>query len=108
MEKSHFGPGSGPAHCGLTRRRFVQGVAGVLAAAALPSSRGAALEGQRVVLSGTEFDLEVSALEVNYTGSRRIATALNGQVPGPLLRWREGDTVTLRVKNRLTVPTSLP
>jgi FtsP/CotA-like multicopper oxidase with cupredoxin domain len=90
-----------------SRRRFVQGLSGVLATAALPSSRVAAGDGQRAVLSGTEFDLEVSTLEVNYTGSRRTATALNGQVPGPLLRWREGDTVTVRVKNRLAVPTSL-
>jgi FtsP/CotA-like multicopper oxidase with cupredoxin domain len=59
------------------------------------------------VLSGTEFDLEVSSLAVNYTGARRIATAVNGQVPGPLLRWREGDVVTLRVANRLRVPTSI-
>ncbi|MDP0947483.1 multicopper oxidase domain-containing protein, partial [Klebsiella pneumoniae] len=28
-------------------------------------------------------------------------------LPGPLLRWREGDTVTLRVKNRLAEPTSI-
>jgi FtsP/CotA-like multicopper oxidase with cupredoxin domain len=107
MGKSNFGPRSGPALFGLTRRRFVQGLSGVLVTAALPSSRVAAGDGPRAVLSGTEFDLEVSALEVNYTGSRRIATALNGQVPGPLLRWRAGDTVTVRVKNALAVPTSL-
>jgi FtsP/CotA-like multicopper oxidase with cupredoxin domain len=58
-------------------------------------------------LSGTEFNLEVNTLEVNFTGARRTATAVNGQVPGPLLRWREGDTITVRVKNRLTVPTSI-
>ncbi len=30
-----------------------------------------------------------------------MATAVNGPVPAPTLRWREGDTVTLRVTNRL-------
>jgi FtsP/CotA-like multicopper oxidase with cupredoxin domain len=91
----------------VTRRRFVQGLSGALATAALPSGRVAAGVDRRTVSSGTQFDLEVSALEVNFTGARRLATALNGQVPGPLLRWREGDTVTVRIKNQLTVPTSL-
>jgi FtsP/CotA-like multicopper oxidase with cupredoxin domain len=107
MEKFHFRPGFEPAPFGLTRRRFVQGLSGVLATAAMPFSAGAAGEEQHAVLSGSEFNLEVSALEVNFTGAKRFATALNGQVPGPLLRWREGDTVTVRVKNRLAVPTSL-
>ena len=96
MEKTRFD---------VSRRRFVSGLGGLLTAAALPSSGRA---GQpNTVLTGTDFDLEVSSLEVNFTGVRRIATAVNGQVPGPQLRWREGDTVTVRVKNRLAVPTSL-
>ncbi|VVO06815.1 Copper resistance protein A [Pseudomonas fluorescens] len=32
---------------------------------------------------------------------------INGGIPGPQLRWREGDTVTLRVKNRLKDMTSI-
>jgi FtsP/CotA-like multicopper oxidase with cupredoxin domain len=32
---------------------------------------------------------------------------INGQLPAPLLRWREGDNVTLRVTNDLTVDTSI-
>ena len=59
------------------------------------------------VLSGTEFNLEISAREVNFTGTQRTATVVNGQLPAPLLRWREGDLVTLRVSNRLSVPTSI-
>ena len=31
----------------------------------------------------------------------RFATAVNGQLPAPVLRIREGDTITLRVKNNL-------
>jgi len=58
-------------------------------------------------LSGTEFDLEIAGLPVNYTGKRRIATAVNGRVPAPTLRFREGDTVTLRVHNRLDEMTSV-
>ena len=59
------------------------------------------------VLRGTEFDLEIAALPVSFLGVDRVATAINGTVPGPQLRWREGDTVTLRVTNRLPVSTSI-
>jgi CopA family copper-resistance protein len=59
------------------------------------------------VLSGTEFNLTIGALPVNYTGEPGIATAVNGRLPAPLLRWREGDTITLRVSNRLSVPSSI-
>jgi hypothetical protein len=44
---------------------------------------------------------------VNFTGAARMATTVNGLLPGPTLRWREGTTVTLRVTNRLRVPTSI-
>lgn len=92
----------------FSRRRFVQGLAigGVLSAFGgfgLPKwAMGATTE-----LSGLEFDLVISELPVNFTGQPSIATAINGQVPGPLLRWREGETVTVRVTNRLKVHTSL-
>jgi CopA family copper-resistance protein len=62
---------------------------------------------ERQALSGTQFDLEIGALAVNFTGQRRIATVVNDQLPAPLLRWREGDTITLRVTNRLPVPSSI-
>ncbi|TAN02559.1 MAG: copper resistance system multicopper oxidase [Rhodanobacteraceae bacterium] len=109
MKSKSTEPGSW--HPVLSRRRFVQGLAlgGTAAmmggfvkpAWALTSS------GQPNVLSGTEFNLDIAEMPVNYTGAARLATAVNGQVPGPLLRWREGTTVTLRVTNRLRVPTSI-
>jgi CopA family copper-resistance protein len=52
-------------------------------------------------LSGTEFDLRFGETLVDFTGSPRIAHTLNGSLPAPLLRWREGDTVTVRAANRL-------
>jgi hypothetical protein len=42
-----------------------------------------------------------NSMAVNFTGRRSVTTAVNGSVPGPILRWREGDTVTLAVTNRL-------
>ncbi len=58
-------------------------------------------------LRGTEFHLEIGETPVNFTGAARIATTVNGQLPAPLLRWREGDTVTLHVTNRLREQTSI-
>jgi FtsP/CotA-like multicopper oxidase with cupredoxin domain len=92
----------------LSRRRFVQGMAG--SAALLSSLRSlslGAVQGDRAVLTGPDFDLTVEEIAVNYTGRNRTATAVNGQVPGPLLRMREGDAVTIRVTNRLPVRTSI-
>ncbi|PKL99517.1 MAG: copper oxidase [Gammaproteobacteria bacterium HGW-Gammaproteobacteria-9] len=63
--------------------------------------------GQPTVLSGSEFDLTIDSMSVDFTGKRRTAMAINGSIPGPLLRWREGDTVTLRVRNRLPQDTSI-
>jgi CopA family copper-resistance protein len=59
------------------------------------------------VLAGKEFDLVIAPMMVNYTGATRAATAINGSIPAPTLIWREGETVTLRVKNQLPVPTSI-
>lgn len=59
------------------------------------------------ILSGTEFDLTIAQTQVNFTGAPRIATTINGSIPGPTLRWREGDTVTLRVTNSLNEQTSI-
>ncbi|MET0718919.1 MAG: copper resistance system multicopper oxidase [Pseudoxanthomonas sp.] len=58
-------------------------------------------------LRGTEFDLSIAALPVNLTGRAATAVAVNGSLPGPVLRWREGDSVTLRVANRLGIDTSI-
>lgn len=88
---------------------FVRGVAAVaaLGAAGLRPTRTFAQSERERDLSGTQFDLEISELPVNYTGRPSVATAVNGQVPAPVLRVREGDTVTLRVTNRLSEMTTI-
>src|SRR5258708_5033130 len=91
-----------------SRRHFVQGLAGSGLAAAGARHLGRAAAGDAgAVLSGTEFSLEIGALPVNLTGQPGIATTVNGRLPAPLLRWREGDVITLRVSNRLSTPTSI-
>jgi CopA family copper-resistance protein len=59
------------------------------------------------VLRGTAFDLSIGEAPMNFTGSPKVAQTINGSIPGPLLRWREGDTVTLRVANQLDEDTSI-
>jgi CopA family copper-resistance protein len=61
----------------------------------------------QTVLTGSHFDLQIGEASFNFTGNRRVGTVVNGQIPGPLLRWREGDTVTLRVANRLGARSSV-
>jgi FtsP/CotA-like multicopper oxidase with cupredoxin domain len=105
---------SASAAHGRSRRRFVQGLAGsALAAVSARHFGWAASTGSATaadvgaVLSGTEFDLEIGALAVNFTGQPGMATTVNGRLPAPLLRWREGDAITLRVSNRLPDPSSI-
>jgi CopA family copper-resistance protein len=88
------------------RRRFVQGlVAGGLFIA---HGRGRAADGSsHAELTGPDFHLTIDELPVNYTGATRRAVAVNGQVPAPLLRMRQGDTVTIRVTNNLREYTSI-
>jgi CopA family copper-resistance protein len=66
-----------------------------------------AATGSAPELRGTEFDLVVAESPVNFTGNPRMATTINGSIPAPTLRWREGDTVTIRVTNRLRQATSV-
>ncbi|MFZ5656217.1 MAG: copper resistance system multicopper oxidase [Pseudomonadota bacterium] len=89
----------------LSRRRFVQGLAlGGAAAAFLPRSawsQPASRVGNFNVLDGTDFDLTIGETPMNFTGRVRPAVTVNGSVPAPILRWKEGTTVTLRVRNAL-------
>ena len=91
------------------RRRFVQGLAfaGVGSAAGLWNGLAEAQGQPAAVLSGPNIDLEIGALPVNITGRRRTATVVNGAMPGPIIRLREGDDVTIKVANRLGVSTSI-
>ncbi|MCK6370801.1 MAG: multicopper oxidase domain-containing protein, partial [Gammaproteobacteria bacterium] len=93
----------------VSRRSFVQGLAaGGVAASLWPwSARVMAASGEPQTLTATDLDLTVADLPVNFTGRPARATAINGSVPGPLLRWREGDEVRIRVTNRLAAPTSV-
>jgi len=72
------------------------------AAPAVPSVSQPDYVGKRVV-----YDLYVTDTLVNFTGKVRPAVALNGHLPGPTLRFVEGDTAVVRVHNRLKGATSM-
>ncbi|KTS78901.1 copper oxidase [Pseudomonas oryzihabitans] len=95
-----------PRH--LSRRTFVKGLAATGALGGLGLWRAPAWASPSLdSLTGTHVELAIDELPVNITGTPRTAMAINGGLPGPLLRFKEGDTVTLRVRNRLTAPTSI-
>ncbi len=97
----------------LSRRRFVQGL--IAGTSVLGTSMPSFAMGQPTaygtrspdVLTGTEFDLVIDQGPVNFTGQANTGIMINGSIPAPTLIWREGDTITLRVTNRSSVPTSV-
>jgi CopA family copper-resistance protein len=88
-----------------SRRRFIHGLTagGVIAGFGLWPKPTWALKstGQTTVLSGTRFDLDIGETPVDFTGRTRTAITVNGSLPAPVLRWREGDTVDVFASNRL-------
>lgn len=96
----------------LSRRHFVMGASSALALTALPFSQNLLADSFAPtsaikVLSGNQFDLQIGYQTVNYTGKPRIATTVNGSLPAPILRWKEGERVKLRVTNNLTEDSSI-
>lgn len=100
----------GSTASGLSRRRFVQGLAlgGIAASGLWRNDARAAAQANTPVLRGSSQSLQIGRLPVNFTGRLRSAITVNQSLPAPTLRWREGDTVSVRVRNALTdQPTSV-
>jgi len=53
------------------------------------------------------FDLTIGETAINITGRERTALTVNGTVPGPTLRFKEGEDITINVTNTLDVDTSI-
>jgi CopA family copper-resistance protein len=97
----------------FSRRTFVKGVAlggGAVSLGLTPASIWAQKNLSReptLMLSGTNFDLKIDETSVNFTGAPRRALTVNHSLPAPTLRWKEGETVTLRVSNMTGEDTSI-
>lgn len=86
-------------------RRGALGLGAVLAGTvAMP--QGWAQVG-RVGSAARSFDLVLENRTINVTGRERPAMAINGQVPGPVLRFSEGEEVIINVANYLNEHTSI-
>ena len=92
----------------LSRRRFVKGTAALtaLASTGMMSTLTWANPSNKQ-LTGNRFNLDIGEKEVNITGNTANATLVNGLLPGPVLRIKEGDEVTIRVTNYLHEMTTI-
>ncbi len=98
----------------ISRRRFVTGLASSTAlsmlginASARTTTSSAKFQQTQVELSGSHFKLGIAHKPVNFTGQVKHAVAVNGSIPSPILRWKEGDRVTLDVTNGLAHDSSI-
>src|SRR5690625_4090737 len=71
---------------------------GLMAAAAIFASG---------VATADTYNLVVDKTTVNFTGKERTGLAINGSIPAPALRWKEGEEVTINVTNKLDQDTSI-
>ena len=86
----------------FTRRQFLRNAAAVGALAGFESFAPAyARPGKRARESGGPVDLTIDRLSIDIGGRRVSAIAINGTVPGPLVRLREGQDAVIRVTNQL-------
>jgi CopA family copper-resistance protein len=97
----------------VSRRRFIKLAGGAAVLVALGSRPrklvGAQVAPSRALRAGgtVRYDLVIDHLGVRFTGDRASALAVNGMLPAPLLRLREGDDVMINVTNRLDEDTSI-
>ena len=91
----------------MNRRRFLKQaglgvfVTGINASFPLPAWAMDDLEFLSNDQHDRVFDLEYRYTPIEIDGKKDTATAINGTVPAPLLRWKEGDRIRLNVKNNI-------
>jgi len=95
----------------FSRRGFIGTSALAAAGLAIPSwARGQSLSHAEKgfgELSGDTIDLSIANHHFSIGGRSGHAIAVNGTVPGPLIRLREGQDVTLNVTNNLDEDSSI-
>lgn len=101
----------------LSRRGLIAGTTALAAATALPAwaqghslrraHGGAAIRAGFDEVSGAVIDLAVGEGQRVVQGRKGHGIAVNGSVPGPLVRLKEGENVRLNVTNHLGEDTSI-
>ncbi|MEE8662183.1 MAG: copper resistance system multicopper oxidase [Acetobacter sp.] len=103
------------ARISVPRRRFIAGLGacGILGASSgfartipsgLPMGGGTGIPPAH---SRSDWDLLVGRRKITIDGKTLAAPCVDGSVPGPILRWKQGDIVTVNVRNTLKEPTSI-
>jgi CopA family copper-resistance protein len=105
------------SNASLSRRRMITSLAALSGAAALPmpawamgkmgSHDGGAVRKGINELSGAKIDLHIADGRFATGGRSGHAIAVNGTVPGPLIRLKEGEQTILSVHNMLDVDSSV-
>ena len=54
-----------------------------------------------------EYQLSIGVEQINITGTSVDAMTINGSIPGPTLRFTEGDIARIHVQNRMKVDSSI-
>ncbi|CEF41787.1 copper resistance protein [Acetobacter senegalensis] len=92
-----------PQRSGLTRRRFINGLGAGCVAAALPHPASAMASASGIVpaQASSLWNLTVDHTRISIDNKSLNAPCIGGSVPGPILRWQQGDTVSISVTNRL-------
>ena len=96
---------------GFNRRALIKGVAasgiGAAMAGLLPAWARTGTAGMTPVLSGEDIRLDVGHSAFTVGGRTGHAVTVNGTLPAPLLRLREGQNVRIHVTNGLDEDTSI-
>ncbi|MBV1918003.1 MAG: multicopper oxidase domain-containing protein, partial [Sphingomonadaceae bacterium] len=106
---------SNPPRCAgpFNRRHFLTTSAGLIAASALPLPAWAQGNGLTPAqkgfgtLSGEDIHLSIGRSHFSTGGRSGHAVTVNGMLPGPLIRLREGQNVRLHVANGLDENSSI-
>lgn len=93
----------------LLQRALVLGGGATIGALLPPWARtfAAGMPAQMPVLSGNDIRLVIDHTPITIDGKQGHAVTINGTVPGPLLRLKEGQRVRISVTNNLHVDTSI-
>ena len=97
----------------ISRRSLMKGIgaAGMLAAMEklVPAFAGTGFDAaaQTGELSGSVIDLTIAETPFRVGGRTGTAKTINGTLPGPIIRLKEGQDVTLNVTNRLKETSSI-
>ncbi len=91
----------------LDRRQMLAAGAGLGLGALLPAWARAGTGRAPEVLSGEDIRLTIGHAPITVDGKAGHAMAVNGTVPGPLIRLKEGQHVRLSVTNALSEDTSI-